>query len=403
MDRITIVIPTYWSWPNGQSGSVQDAIFDHPTALDREGTLVRCLESLRNLEGPPFQVLIITAAVNPQLTEAVESRVEQIMAPFKKDFPILQFAPSDLIHVRKVLYDHGLETGLAGLGSYAEIRNCQLLGAAILGSDLIVGIDDDETVPGDYLRKALVGLEEKKIPPIDGLAGVYLDQDGGYLLKETDEARRSSNIFIRKAILINDQFSAFFNLSHRIVETVLALGGNMVFTEKLFRNVAFDPGITRGEDIDYLLNSKLLGYHWYLDKELTITHLPPPKSPDDPPNTSEYAKLQQDILRFLYQKEKIRLSLESPSVVSLETGDFGIYPGTFFREDVESQALEALQMLCPSGSEQGHFLPPEQLMRQARERARRAGSFLCFNEAWKQAMERLTDDPGLREQLRKKV
>ena len=398
-----IAIPTYWSRPAGEKGHPEDSIFDHPTALDRRGTLGRCLESMRLLRGPPFTVLIITAVVNDALSEAVERQVEEIIAPFRKSYPILQLAPSDLTLLKTRSEALGLDADLLSLGDYAHIRNCQLLGALLLGAELVAAIDDDEIVPANYLVRAGAHVGQKQGQDrIDGVAGIYLNSAGEYRLKEDPDIRNSANVFVKKAALMNDEIGSYMDRAQGLAETAIALGGNMVFSRELVQNVAFDPGITRGEDIDYLLNSRLLGYHWYVDTELQITHLPPPARPDDPVNTSPFAKLQQDVIRFFYQREKIKLSQDDPRVHNLSAKEFGLYPGAFFRDDLETHTLEILKSSRPPNADESFFPLPEALIAEAKERAAKAGDFVRFNERWKHLLQILEEDRTLVEHFRQK-
>ncbi len=396
---ITITIPTYWSRPSGNEDRPEDAIFDHPTPLDRPGTLGRCLESLARLSSMAFRVLIITAPANESLAEAVQDRVEDIIAPFRRYFPVGQFGPRELGEVRRLLEIRGLDPKAVGLAAYAEVRNCQILGAVLLDSEVIVGIDDDEVVPPGYLGRALESLELAQELEAGGVAGIYLDADGDYRLRIDNEDARSQNIFVRKAVLINEQFERCFARPGRLVDTPLALGGNMVFSRILFRSVAFDPGITRGEDIDYLMNSRLLGYRWLLDKELAITHLPPKRTAGDPLSTTPYAKLQQDVLRFIYQREKLRVAREQVDLGTLDPDLFEVYPGAFLREDLEAQALEALRELRPHGQEERFFASPEELLRQAVERADRAHLYFAFNEYWRRVLQAVESEDSLKDML----
>ena len=155
MRRITIVIPTYWCRARGHGASPEDAIFDHPTPVDESGTLQRCLESLRAVRRHSFTVLLITAPVHRKIAAQVEKRVERLIEPFRGAYPICQFGPSDVESVRGVLETRGLDPGLVSLEAYAQVRNCQILGSVLLESDLIAAIDDDETVPADYLERAV--------------------------------------------------------------------------------------------------------------------------------------------------------------------------------------------------------------------------------------------------------
>jgi hypothetical protein len=405
MRRITIVIPTYWCRARGHGGLPEDAIFDHPTSIDESGTLERCLESLKAVRTHSFEVLLITAPVHPQIASLVEERVEQLIGPFRAAYPITQFAPSDLDRVRRILEQQGLDPELVSLEAYAQVRNCQILGSVLLDSELIVAIDDDEIVPADYLEKAVDSMDEleRRGAGGSGLAGIYLDAAGDYRLKARPEEAASSNKFVRKAVLINQQFETCFAAGEGLVETPLALGGNMVFPPKLFRSVSFDPGITRGEDIDYLMNSRLFGFSWFFDGELAITHLPPKSSPGDPLNTTPYAKLQRDVLRFVYQQQKIRNSQQHPNLQPLEPEDFGVYPGEFFKEDLDSQALEALQVLRPSDADERFFPQPERMLEIARERALLAEEYPAFNDYWKRILDVVDGDEQLKQGMRRKM
>ncbi len=399
MRRITIVIPTYWCRARGHTGLPEDSIFDHPTAIDGVGTLGRCLESLKAMRTHSFRVLLITAPANPKLDGEVEKRVEELIEPFRNSFPIGQFAPSDLNRLRKTLEREGLNPELVSLEAYAQIRNCQILGSVLLDSDLIVAIDDDEILPADYLEKAVESIDQLQAA---GLAGIYLDAGGDYRLKAGAEEAASGNKFVRKAALINEQFETCFASEERLVETPLALGGNMVFPPELFRNVAFDPGITRGEDIDYLMNSRLLGYSWVLDRELTITHLPPKASAGDPLTTTPYAKLQRDVLRFIYQRQKIRISQEHADLHPLQAEDFGVYPGEFLKDDLDAQALEALKILRPEDADERFFPRPEAMLELARERAKRAEEYPAFNASWKGILTVVDRDKELKQGMQRR-
>jgi hypothetical protein len=405
MRGITIVIPTYWCRARGYAGIPEDAIFDHPTPLDESGTLGRCLESLKALRIHSFQVLLITAPVHPQIASEVEKRVEQLIEPFRESYPITQFAPSDLDRVRRVLESRGLDPGLVSLEAYAQVRNCQILGSVLLDSELIVAIDDDEIVPADYLQRALQSMDmlERLAAGDAGLAGIYLDAAGDYRLKIRPEEAAAQNKFVRKAVLINQQFDACIAVGEGVVETPLALGGNMVFPPKLFRHVSFDPGITRGEDIDYLMNSRLFGSTWFLDGKLTITHLPPKASAGDPLTTTPYAKLQRDVLRFVYQRQKLRVSQQHPDLQPLEPEDFGVYPGEFLKEDLDTQALEALQVLRPPDADERFFPQPEQLLEMAKQRAKQAEEYPGFNASWKRVLDIVDGDEQLKEGMRRKL
>ncbi len=403
MNRVTVTIPTYWGWESGRPSLPEDSIFDHPTPLDTEGTLPRTLNSLTELKSSDFQVILITAPVNPRLSESVEKKIAELMDRFKSYYPIAQFGPSDLKVTREIMSKNGLEDSILSLEAYAQIRNCQLFASMLIDTELIAAIDDDEVVPEDYIDKAtLFAGKETAGKKIDGVAGIYLNAEGNYKLKEKPGIRAEKNIFIKKAALMNDEFSRYMESQERLTESAVALGGNMIFTKTLYMNVPFDPGITRGEDIDYLINSRLLGYNWFLDRELYITHLPPKPSHEFQINTSPYAKLQQDVLRFIYEKEKLAISKEFPDAYPLSAEQLGFYPGEFLKEGLEEQAMEALKRERPKDADERFFPKPEELLKRAKERAAMARKFFDFAKKWSVTMSLASKIEELKDYMQKK-
>ena len=45
--RKTMIIPTYWCRRTGELWQEGDAVYDHPTPVDQEGTLERTLLSMK--------------------------------------------------------------------------------------------------------------------------------------------------------------------------------------------------------------------------------------------------------------------------------------------------------------------------------------------------------------------
>jgi len=297
-----------------------------------------------------------------------------------------------------------IDHSIVGLSTYAEIRNSRLLASLLTGAMFSAAIDDEEIVPPDYLDKAAEFIGKiKDGKRIDGVAGIYLDKNGDYKLKEPPGARTSKNLFDKKPALMNDEFSKYMENGDRLQETAIALGGNMVFTRELMINVPFDPLITRGEDIDYLINSKLLGFNRFLDRELYITHLPPKPYCEDQINTSPYAKLQRDVIRFIYQKEKIRLSKTQAGLIEIKPEELGFYPGEFLREGIEQHALEALKKNRPQNADERFFPKPEKLVEEAIKRAKMAYTFFNFTEKWKTNIEKIVELKELSDYIRQKL
>ncbi|MFQ5722366.1 MAG: glycosyltransferase family 2 protein, partial [Candidatus Aminicenantales bacterium] len=126
----------------------------------------------------------------------------------------------------------------------------------------------------------------------------------------------------------------------RLKVTPFAFGGNMVIHRHLFSLIPFDPLITRGEDIDFLLNARLFGYKVYLDNQLAIKHAAPPKS------HPLWRQLREDIFRFIYEKSKLEASKSEPGFKKLKAEDLDPYPGEFLKEDLKEKIYRCQMMLA---------------------------------------------------------
>jgi len=381
-----IVIPTYWTWGSERADGPVETIYDHPTPLDGQTTLPRLLESLTALKGSEFSVLILTATTHPELEQAVASQVERLITPFRAHYPIAQATEADAAFIRQRhpgLADHVQMRG------YAGVRNLQLLLPHTLSAEVIVALDDDEVVATDYLQTALhfVGREHGG-ERVLGLAGFYLDASGDVMQPERS---RTGNIFLDKSAIMNEGTRVLQAAPGRLVPTPVAFGGNTVFHRDLFTRVGFDPGITRGEDIDYLINARLMGFKFWFDKQLVITHMPP-DAPESAHSAHTWSKLHQDVLRFVYERGKLRLAGVSPA-------QFDPYPGRFLRDDVEVQALAALQAEATPEAI-ARFGPPEDIVAQAQRHAvETAPYYFEFATRWSDLMEVVGQDTELHERL----
>ncbi len=377
MPNVIIVIPTYWTWSSQRPDGPVEAVYDHPTPLDGESTLPRLLESLGAPGGPKFSVLILTAVTHPKLETAAAGRVASLIAPFRAQHPIAQATKADAAAIRR---RHPSLAAHLQMCNYAGVRNLQLLLAHAFGAEMIVALDDDETVAPDHIQTALhfVGREHT------GVAGLYLDAHGDVMLPE---GPRTDNIFLDKNAIMNEGTRALQATPGRLVPTPVALGGNMIFHRDLFTRVGFDPGITRGEDIDYLINARLAGRRFWLDKELLITHRPP-----EAYGALPYAKLAQDVYRFVYEREKLRLA-------GMDPAQFDPYPGRFLCNDLEAHALAALQAQATPEA-MARFGSPQQVVATAARRAREASPrYPEFAARWPNLMETVGQDAELREQI----
>ena len=155
--KTTMVIPSYWSRKHALGIRETDAIYDHPTPLDSEGTLGRTLESLNVLRDKDFEVVVIAVANSEDIEDEVEHKVASIIASVDTDVKIHLFSQSHLQKVHKVMRDAGEESffTLLKLQGYSNIRNLCLFIPHVFDSEIAILIDDDEVFEDpEYLSKA---------------------------------------------------------------------------------------------------------------------------------------------------------------------------------------------------------------------------------------------------------
>ncbi len=398
-EKTVIVIPTYWRRPNSFKDT--DLIYDHPTPLDQQGTLKRAIESTDVLRCKEFPLMIIAVANAEDIKEEVEKKVFDIILKSDVQVPVYLFSYSHLnsllLLIDKIV---GSEfTYLLSLKGYPNIRNMCLFMAHILDSETVILIDDDEVFEDpDFIEKALEFIgKEINSDFIGAIAGYYVQPHGGWRLKSDQQPW---TVYWNTAEKMNEAFERFIGTPPRLKVTPFAFGGNMVIHKKVFTEIPFDPNITRGEDIDYIINMKMFGYKCYLDNTLSIRHLPPPKP------YPIWRQMREDILRFLYEREKLRKQKEIKDMYYVRVEELDPYPGAFLREDLEEKIYKASHALAEYYKEQGLDDDAKEALKNieiANEYEwRKKDPFLHFlnlKNDWQLLMAK-TKDPDLRIQLR---
>lgn len=340
--RLTIIIPSYWGRASSQAVNPEDAVYDHPTPLDQQGTLGRALESIKLLRHPDFRVMVLGVATHAELEKEVESRIAEIVAPFKGVYPVAFLSHADERFIHQVMGEDGKSslTDLVDFTGYSNIRNACLIAAAMTGAEAAVLFDDDQVYEDPlYLEQVEdhIGGEHRG-DFVGGLAGHYVNPDGGYLVQEPQEWIWSEWPAARE---MNRAFEIIEG-GERLKPTTWVFGGNMVVHRRLYSRFPFDPHVRRGEDIDYLINCRFSGYRWYLDNKLWIRHLPPPKS--SPP----WLRFREDIYRFVYTRAKLEAQAQSEGLACpdlVRAADLDPYPGRFLRDDLEDLVVKTSMLM----------------------------------------------------------
>jgi len=357
MEKVVMVIPTYWSrehsvWKEG------DAIYDHPTPLDSNGTLLRTLKSIRILDDKNFQLMIVAAATTPEIEKRVEQKVARIVKLAKLDAETILFSGYHLKKIHELLQLENKEEfiNLLKLSGYSCIRNICVFVPHILGADIAILIDDDEIFEDPkFITKATTYIGKKYAGKfVYAVAGYYLNKYNDYHI--TKPLNKWMSVWGQYKYM-NEAFDKIISTEPRLKPTTFVFGGNVVLHRRIWEKVPFDPNVPRGEDIDYLINAKMLKFNFFLDNQLSIKHLPPPKT------HPVWMQLRQDIRRFIYERAKIESQRVVEGMQKVNIEDFDPYPGYFLRSDLEKRFEKVCRILAEEYKEKGDIIGYEESLK----------------------------------------
>jgi hypothetical protein len=338
--KTTMVIPSYWGRKESVGWKQGDDIYDHPTPIDSEGTLLRTIQSIKKLKDKDFQLVIIAVSVTKDIQIQAEKKIARIIKLSNPGVETLLFGQSNLEQIHKLLIDKGKKQyiDILQLRGYPNIRNLCVFLPHILGSEAAVLIDDDEVFEDpEFMLKAreFIGKNVKgKI--VNAVAGYYLQPDGSYHVKRPF---RPWMTYWDKCDRMNEAFDKIIGTEPRLKETPFVFGGNMIIHQNLFTIVPFDPKISRGADVDFLINTRMFGFSLFLDNQLSIKHLPPSNT------HTAWMKLRQDIYRFIYERAKIEKQKDIKGMVRVCPDDFDPYPGCFLKKNLEEKIEKSSKLL----------------------------------------------------------
>ena len=392
--KAVMVVPTYWGRGKEEGWKEQDAVYDHPTPLDQEGTLGRFLQSTAKLENKDFSLVIIAVATASDMELEVEKKALHILNSFKPEMPTYLFSHLQIKKLNKKLEARGVRDfeQLLNLKGYSNVRNACLIAAQLLSADIAILIDDDEVFQEkEFLLKATEYMnEEIKGERVLAKAGYYMNPNGSYLINQEREPWMT---YWNKAGIMNQAFSQVIGQPPTIKKTPFVFGGNLVVHKDLFSKIPFDPHITRGEDIDFLINVKMFGYPFFLDNQLAIHHYPPPKS------HPLWCQLREDIYRFIYERKKLRSQSPQEGMVKLKVQDLDPYPGAFLKDDLNELIFKSNQMLALKYLQVGDIEGSQQCQRNillaetdALPRFNPFEKLLYLQKTWQKLMSFITEE-----------
>ena len=269
------------------------------------------------------------------------------------------------------------------MNSYGAIRNMGLIYANLYGLDNVIQIDDDELIEDpEYLTKAVSHIGESwRGDMVWGKTGYYVDADNKAYY---DGQLKFEYKNWPKDRLFNEDIKNSLNHPDPLNPTIGAVGGNMVINKTMYHQVAYDPYSTRGEDDDYAINALAKGLKFFFDKALWVRHLPPAR------HKAFWTRNRQDIIRFKYLREKIKIYGLSPS-------QLGVFIGHFTTDQLEymavSSSVHAARHFLAEGMREDFegfldnaVLAVELDSRQLHETALK---FIRFQESWAKVMPKI--------------
>ena len=338
-----IVIPSYWDADDSPRALGERGIYDHTTPIDRPvPELETCLASLDKVRGVMRVIVLLVAPAAHE--RAARARVEGVCRQHPRLNILLVGSPEAGLVSRAVLsVGRGVGSEAAALRGYGAIRNTGLLVACTLGHDVVVFMDDDEVAESpDFLIDAVYGLGMRSHAntKIVAKTGYFINREGSPYASDhvawCDRAwskHEGFNAWMRKAL---DEKGP------RITRSNVCCGGCMALHAEAFTTVPFDPWITRGEDLDYLINLRLCGIDMWFDSGWSVRHLPPP-TPSIP------SRFMQDAYRWTYEAAKLAHANTLIETTKVAPESLDPYPGPWLRPNVgERIARTALRRATAS-------------------------------------------------------
>jgi hypothetical protein len=362
----------FWGRKKKKIYKQNDQFYDHPTALDDQGTIPPLFESMSIIDDRDFDVIAVAGANHPSKAKAVERAASKLLKKHARRASVRLhfFSYSHLDRLHHYLIELGkpdlLET--ISLVGYSPMRNACLVAAHILGVDIAVSIDDDciFVEPGYVSRiKERIGSDFGG-RPILAYCGPYLTPDETIYLNRPESPHA---VYWNVIDVMNEAFRKYIVESQGLKETPFAIMGNIAVHKDFYARIPLDPPMRRGEDMDWVMNSHIFGERFIMDTELLIKHDPPPRP------YPTWRPMREDIYRFLYQDHYVP------------------YPGTFFQDDFLERVYKACTTLAVDYLTQGK---PEDA-REALHNIYHANylaqpdydpfqTYLAFQEKWQEMM-----------------
>ena len=379
-----IVIPTYWAEGDQSTNMDEVGTYDHATPIAKPvPELETCLDSLEQVRGVLRVIILLVAP--PNCVDAARARVNAICLAHPNLNPlIIGNREAKVIENAIHVVAPKMEGETVSLRGYGAIRNMGLVVAAILGHDIVVFMDDDEVaLDENFLVDAVygLGLLTRQDLPVSAKTGYFFDRNDSCYADESN-TRWCDRFWTKRS-----EFNAWMEgaqRSTRISRSNYVCGGCFALYADAFCHVAFDPYITRGEDLDYLFNLRMNGLDVWFDNQWALRHLPP-KTP------SRASRFMQDVYRRTYEVEKLDVANHRIGLRPITPDSLQPYPAPWISPEVSKRIFLTSLLRAIAGPERSEYFHVWLRSRkEARTWAKRMReSYLAFQTYWPGMMSAL--------------
>lgn len=387
-----IVIPSYWTDSSLRDEPGKPGAYDYATPLTKPlPELENCLTSLEQVRGVLRVIVLVVAS--PSCEDSARARVNSICRVHPDLNAIAIGSREEALVIRRILRISpkvkGQEVSLRGYGS---IRNMGLALACVFGHDSVLFMDDDEVaLTPDLLVDAVYGLGAvtRQDLPILAKSGYYVRPDDSPYAKV--DTRWSERRWTKHAAF-NQMMASYLTSQTRICRSSYLCGGCCSLHAAAYTKVPFDPYITRGDDLDYLLNLRARGIDVWFDNKLSVRLQPPEEMASTP------SIFMQDVYRWMYEYEKLAAMNKRHNLHTVTAESLAPYPGPWLGKEVRGRIRGTAFRRFLVGPDRSAYLSiltrgMSSADSYAKENATR---YLSFAALWPDVAASLWDDQTLR-------
>ncbi len=391
-----IVIPSYWAEGDQPGALGKRGVYDYTTPIDKPlPELENCLMSLEQVRGV-IRVAVLVIAT-PSCEESARARVNSICRSHPNLNPLVVGTP-EVAHIERAVgrIVPNVVGETVALRGYGAIKNVGLALACIFGHDVVVFLDDDEVVlDSDFLVNAVYGLGSYTRQNLQILAksGYFIDErDSPYAKPSTEWTEK----YWSKAADFNTVMERAQN-STRISRSNHMCGGCCAIHAAAFTKVPFDPYITRGEDLDYVLDLRSIGFDVWFDNKWFVRSQPPEEMASVP------SMFMQDVHRWLYEYRKLDVMNGRRDLRTITPESLMPYPAPWLSEGVRKRVFQTVLRRFLVGPDRLAYL---RILTQGRYEADKfakssSSRYLSFAMAWPGIASALWEDRYLQRAILK--